>query len=192
MEIQAKEIRYDSNAITKEQFEAHKKLYTGYVGKVNEITKDLKTMPKEGVGNAAYSLYRGLKKGETYSMNGVILHELYFQNMSTEKTKMSQKTESIIKKGFGTYEKWVEDFKACGMSARGWCIFVYEQRTDTFRNILLDQHDVGLIAYVHPLIILDMYEHAYFYDYKTNKEEYIMNFIKSIDWNIVNKRVEFV
>ena len=192
MDIHAKNITYNSSAISKEQFDAHEKLYTGYVSKVNEIQKNLVTAPRNEASSTAYSIYRGLKKGETFSLNGVILHELYFENMSSSKTQIGLSTKKIINDSFGSYENWFEDFKACGLSARGWCIFAYEQRTKTFKNILLDEHDLGFVAFMYPIIIMDMYEHAYFYDYRTDKAKYISNFTQSIDWNIIEQRASLL
>lgn len=188
MRVYPRAINYNSSAISMEQFEAHKKLYLGYVDKVNEITNELVNAPRDKATSSAYSLYRGLKKGETFSLNGVIFHEAYFENMAKEPTNIGDRTKQVLTTGFGSYENWLEDFKACAMSARGWCILAYEQRTGTYRNILLDEHDVGPVGYMYPLIILDMYEHAYFYDYKTDKTQYIENFINSIDWNVIENR----
>ncbi len=176
--------------ITKAQFNAHKKLYDGYVDKVNEITEDLQKDGQRNDANATYSKYRGLKKGETYAIDGVILHELYFNNIGSENNMPEQKAIKLFKDYFGGYEKWAKDFKACATAARGWCVLCYEQRTKTFRNICLDLHDYGAIVSAYPVLILDMYEHAYFIDYGTDKAEYINNFMGNINWKSVEERLD--
>ena len=102
---------------------------------------------------------------------------------------MGAKTQNLINRFFGGTDKWKEDFIACATSARGWCVLVYEQRTGTCRNILLDSHDDGNIATAYPIIALDMYEHAYFIDYGTDKAAYINRFISNIPWGLIEKRV---
>lgn len=191
MEIKAAEIPYtnDITVISKKQFDVHKKLYSGYVSKVNEICNILKK-EREKIGNATYSEYRGLKKGQSYALDGVILHELYFKNIGGGNCEAEKSLLEAIKKCFGGYEQWVQDFKACALSARGWAILAYEQRTKSLINMLLDTHDEGIVMGTFPVLVLDMYEHAYFIDYTNDKEEYFKKFMENINWDAVNKRFE--
>ncbi|MCL2618849.1 MAG: superoxide dismutase, partial [Defluviitaleaceae bacterium] len=132
---------------------------------------------------------RGLKVAETFALSGVILHEMYFQNMSAKPTSPCDKTMTVLEESFGTYDEWLIDFRACALSARGWCLLAYEQRTKTFRNLLQDAHNEGQIPGTYPLLVLDVYEHAYFLDYGTDKAAYIEKFITSINWDAVSKRL---
>ena len=188
MNITAMPFAYNTDVVTKKQFDDHITLYKGYVDKTNEVTRLLATEPDYAGANATYSKYRGLKKGESYAIDGVILHELYFQNMVNENQPMGKKSKYIMDHYFGGYDKWMECFTACGKAARGWCVCSYEQRTDTCRNILLDTHDEGHICTAYPLIVMDMYEHAYFLDYGTDKASYIQKFIERIPWSVIEKR----
>ena len=188
MEISAKKFPYKTGIISRKAFDDHITLYEGYVNKTNEVTHVLTTQPEYATANATAGHYRGWKKGETYAINGVILHELYFQNLGNEAGPMGAKTQNLINRHFGGTDKWREDFIACATSARGWCVLVYEQRTQTCRNIVLDSHEDGNIATAYPIIVLDMYEHAYFIDYGTDKAAYINRFISNIPWGIVEKR----
>lgn len=190
MEINAKHFEHSTMAVSSEQFADHLKLYNGYITKVNQITGELEKDPDTKDANATYSRYRCLKKGETFSLDGVILHELYFQNMCDSQKVPSVKTTEMLNQYFGGYEKWRADFTACCESARGWCVLVYEQRTNTYRNLLQDAHDDGVVCMAYPLLVMDMYEHAYFLDYGTNKDEYIKNFLTSVDWDVVEKRID--
>ena len=188
--VEAKNFPFNTHAITVEQFEAHIKLYKGYVDKMNEVTDKLAQQTPPVVANATYSLYRGLKKGETYAAAGVILHEAYFQNMTAKATRPCENTAAALTKHFGSFDRWLDDFTSCASAARGWCLLAYEQRSKSLRNILLDLHDEGMIPLSFPLLVLDMYEHAYFMDYSTDKASYIKNFIKSICWETVSQRLE--
>ena len=177
-----------SDFLSQRQFDEHIKLYKGYVGKVNEITGILGSFKGLSSANATYSQYRGLKKGETYALDGMILHELYFPLLGSMKRQPGPKTRAIFETYYGDYDNWRADFIACGMSARGWAVLLYEQRTGTFRNILMDSHDEGFIVGAYPLIVMDMYEHAYFIDYGTDKGEYIDKFINSLRWDLIEKK----
>ena len=188
MEITAMPFTYKTGVVTRKQFDDHLTLYHGYVDKTNEITRVLTEQPEFDSANATAGHYRGWKKSEPYAICGVILHELYFQNLGSESGPMGQRVQNIMDKYFGGADKWKEDFIACAKSARGWCVTVYEQRTGTCRNILLDSHDDGNIITAYPLIVLDMYEHAYFLDYGTDKAAYINRFMAQIAWETIEKR----
>jgi len=191
-EINTMPFPFNTSVVSRKQFDDHIKLYEGYVSKTNEITNKLATQPEYASANATASHYRGWKKGETYAINGTILHELYFQNLGNEAGPVGSKSQHLMDRYFGGEDKWKEDFIACATSARGWCILVYEQRTGTCRNILLDTHDEGQIATAYPIIVLDMYEHAYFIDYGTDKAAYINRFINNIPWDIIERRAATV
>ena len=188
MEVTARQFPYNTGVVSRKAYDDHMTLYHGYVEKTNEITHELKTNPEWATSNATASHYRGWKKGETYAINGVILHELYFQNLGNEAGPMGQNIQNLLNRNFESTDKWREDFIACAQAARGWCILVYEQRTNTFRNIVLDSHEDGNIASAYPLIVLDMYEHAYFIDYGTDKIAYINRFLSNIPWATIEKR----
>ena len=132
-------------------------------------------------------LYLFTTTAKSFALDGVILHELYFENM-TNAGKIGAATERTLVKFFGSVEAWEKDFRACAASARGWCVTVYEQRSGTVRNILQDTHNTGVVVGAYPLIVLDVYEHAYFFDYKTDKAAYIDAFLKAVDWACVEKR----
>jgi len=192
MEEIARNFTNTSDFLSQRQFDEHIKLYKGYVGKVNEITNSLASFEGRDKANATYSQYRGLKKGESYALDGMILHELYFQLLGNKEIEQGPLTSEIMKVHFGGYDNWKADFIACGLSARGWAALIYEQRTDSYRNILLDFHDDGLICGGFPLIIMDVYEHAYFIDYGTDKGRYINMFINSLRWDLVEIRASAV
>jgi len=189
MEITAKTFEYNTGVVTRKQFDDHQTLYKGYVTKTNEIAHTLATDPQLAGANATYSHYRGLKRGQTYALDGVILHELYFENLGEKATPVGHKTQQLFDAHFGGVEKWKADFIATALSARGWCVLSFEQRTAACTNFLFDSHHDGVVLLAYPLIVLDMYEHAYFLDYGTDKAAYINRFISQIPWDAVEKRV---
>lgn len=189
MEITAKEFSYNTGVVTRKQFDDHLTLYRGYVNKVNEITASPLTTADLSSANATYSHFRALKRGLSYALDGVILHELYFENLGERTTPVGRKTQIFFDKYFGGVDKWRENFAATALSARGWCILAYEQRTASCVNFLLDSHDDGLVAGMYPLVVLDMYEHAYFLDYGTDKAAYVNRFMAQVPWDAVERRV---
>ena len=192
MKIQILPFAYDqelSNFLSEKSYNEHLKLYKGYVDKTNAITNDLRGDAGRGDANKTYSLYRGLKKGESFALNGVILHELYFKNIGADGGGIGGGFRALAEKDFGTFENWATDFVATAKSARGWCVAAFEQRSRRLCNILMDAHDEGFIASAYPLIVLDVYEHAYYLDYATDAAKYIAEFMGHINWKAVEERV---
>lgn len=179
----------DVTVINEEQFNAHMRLYQGYINKMNEIDGLLKGDSGYADANTTYSKYRGIKRGETFALNGVILHEYYFENIGSKNNMPDDKVKDYIGKDFGNFNNWSTHFIATAKASRGWVVLCYDFRSKSLRNCSLDAHDVGMFALAVPLLVLDMYEHAYFLQYADNKVEYINNFMKNIDWSVVKDRI---
>lgn len=182
----------DITVINEEQFNVHKRLYEGYIKSMNEIDHILGFGDAQrDQANATFSFYRELKRGETYALNGVILHELYFENIGGNFKEPDRMTREILEKDFGRFENWQEDFIATAKASRGWAVLCFDQRSQRLRNISLDAHDLGNIAYSAPILVLDMYEHAYFLQYEDKKVEYISHFMQNINWKVIGVRLNF-
>lgn len=179
----------DITVINRAQFEAHIRLYEGYVDKINQIDQILNNNPGREEANATFSFFRECKRGETYALDGVILHELYFENMGGRMDTPDARALQQLSMYYGNYNNWQEDFVATAKASRGWAVLCYDQRSSRLRNISLDAHDLGNIAYSAPMLVLDVYEHAYFLQYADNKTEYINNFMKNINWEVVSARM---
>jgi Fe-Mn family superoxide dismutase len=180
----------DITVINRDQFEAHMRLYEGYVTNINRIDEILTIGDAQrDQSNTTFSWYRELKRGETFALDGVILHELYFENIGGNSKAPDTETAKMLEQSFGSVEKWQEDFVATAKASRGWAILCLDQRSMRFRNISLDAHDVGNIAYSAPALVLDMYEHAYFLQYADKKADYINAFMKNINWAVVGERM---
>ncbi|TSC71074.1 MAG: superoxide dismutase, Fe-Mn family [Parcubacteria group bacterium Gr01-1014_70] len=169
--------------------EHHDVLYAGYVKKINEIEEKLKTTDKSAA-NATYSEFGELKREETFALNGVKLHEGYFDNMSSSPTACDGKIRKMIERDFGLYENWEAEFKAAGMAGRGWVVLGYDLDEKRLRNVMCDSHNQGGVWNMAALFIMDIYEHAYFLDYATARKAYIESFFKNLNWEQVNELLE--
>jgi len=168
--------------------EHHDVLYAGYVKKIGEIEEKLKSVDLSSA-NATYSDLRELKMEETFALNGVKLHEGYFDNMVSAGSPASGKILEMINRDFGSYENWEKEFKAMGLCARGWVVLGYDLDEKKLKNILCDSHNQGAPWNMLALLIMDVYEHAYFIDYATARKAYIEAFFKNIDWKYVDMRI---
>ncbi|MEK7643521.1 MAG: Fe-Mn family superoxide dismutase [Patescibacteria group bacterium] len=181
-----KELKYTSlDGISEKQLkEHHDVLYVGYTKKVAEIEEKLKTVDL-ATANATSSDLRALKIEETFALNGVKLHEGYFDNMKSGGSSPSGVVAALITRDFGSYEKWEAEFKALGLAARGWVVLGYDLDEGKLRNVVCDSHNQGGVWNMVALMIMDVYEHAYFIDFATARKAYIETFFKNIDWDAV-------
>lgn len=157
-------------------------LYRGYVNKYNEIQEALEKVDK--TGNTTYSEYRELKREEAFCANAIRLHEAYFEGLGGDGL-CSGTIMEWIDQDFGSYENWVNDLRGAGMSARGWVILAYDVTDGLLHNYTSDIHSDGIWAAV-PLLVLDVYEHAYYFDFAADRKSYIEGWLQNIDWQQVN------
>ena len=186
-----KKLNYTSlDGLSEKQLkEHHDVLYAGYVKKIGEIEEKLKTADKTAA-NATYSEFGELKREETFALNGVKLHEGYFENMQQGGSEPAGKIKELIERDFGSWQAWEEEFRATGMAGRGWVVLMYDLEEKRLRNVLCDSHNHGGVWNAIALFIMDIYEHAYFIDYGTGRKAYIDVFFKNINWKYVNDLIE--
>jgi superoxide dismutase, Fe-Mn family len=163
----------------------HDKLYAGYVNKRNEIEEKL-TKVDRSAANATYSEYGELKREESFAVGGIYLHEYYFSVLGGDGAAKGELIQAIEKE-FGSYENWLNDFKAAGMVARGWVVLAYDTNDGRLHNYLCDAHNHGGIWGAFPILVMDMYEHAYFIDYGSDRKTYIEDYLKNLDWDKINQ-----
>lgn len=176
--------------ISNETIKQHYVLYEGYIKKLNEINEKLKFASTDSAHHN-YSEFRELLIEKSHNMNSTILHELYFSNLTDQPTEPSEDFKTIIERDFGSWKNYIEDIKATGMSARaGWAVTVYNYRDGKLQNFAIDLHDLHVPVFVLPVLVMDVWEHAYAVDYGTKKAQYIEAFMKNINWNIVSQRFE--
>lgn len=169
----------------------HFTLYQGYVTNTNKLADTLMQMVKDS--KTGTPEFAELKRRFGWEFNGMRLHELYFGNMKKGGAKFDPKTKLAKEMiaAFGSYETWEKVFKAVGtMRGIGWVVLCYDPEGKRFFNLWINEHDVGHLAGTIPLLIMDVFEHAYMVDYGLKKADYIETFFKAIDWSIVQKRFE--
>jgi Fe-Mn family superoxide dismutase len=187
-EITPRELKpalYELDGISRESVEAHYKLYQGYVGKRNEILAAL-----EGVdlskANQIYSELRGLKVELSFALGGIKNHEIYFEHLGGTGGDPTGLFGDLVKRDFGSAEAWRADLKATGMAGRGWAWTAYDWDEGRLYNYIGDTQNTYPIWNATPLVALDVYEHAYFMDYATDRGAYIDAFLANLDWATVN------
>lgn len=188
---EVKKLKYkELKGISERQLsEHHDVLYAGYVKKISDIEEKLKHVDLSSA-NATYSDLRELKMEETFALNGVKLHEGYFDNMATSSNPVSGKILDMIVNDFGSYDNWEKEFKSMGLAARGWVVLGHDLDEKRLKNILCDSHNQGGVWNMKALLIMDVYEHAYFLDYATARKSYIEAFFQNINWDFVNALIE--
>ena len=168
----------------------HDKLYEGYVKKWQEIQDKLKLVDKSSA-NATFSDLRELKIEESFTANAIILHEAYFDILGGNGEKEGKIIETI-EKDFNSFNEWMEDFKALGLCSRGWTILGYDFNDGKLKNFILDTHNLYGVLGVSPILVMDMYEHAYFIDFGSDKKSYIEAFLKNLEWKVIDNKFQKV
>jgi len=190
-EIAPRELKpslYELEGISREAVEAHYKLYEGYIAKRNEILARLKDVDLES-GNQVYSDVRALKVDLTFAIGGVKNHEIYFEHLGGDGGDPSGPIRELIERDFGGVEEWRTDLRATGMGGRGWAWTAYDWDEGRLFNYIGDAQNSYPIWNATPLVALDVYEHAYFLDYRTDRGAYIDAFFQNLDWTTVNNWV---
>jgi Fe-Mn family superoxide dismutase len=169
----------------------HFTLYQGYVTNVNKLFDSLAAMSKEG--KTAAPEYAELKRRFGWEFNGLRLHELYFGNMKKDGFALSSASalKQKIAKEFGSPEAWEKEFRATGaMRGIGWAILYYDPASDRLFNTWINEHDTGHLAGASPMLVMDVFEHAFMLDYGTKRADYINAFFTAIDWDTTSSRFD--
>jgi len=181
----------ESVGISRKTHDEHYKLYQGYVNKANEIREKLAALDKDpSKANQTYSDIRVLKVEYTFALGGVKNHELYFDNLGGKGSAPTGAVAEWIDRWFGSYEAWAQDLKATGIAARGWVWLALDHDDGSLFNYIGDAQNTFPIWNATPILALDTYEHAYYYDFQTARAKYIDAFLQVIDWDAVNARLE--
>ena len=162
----------------------HFTLYQGYVTNTNKVADLLKTI------KAGTPEYAELKRRFGWEFNGMRLHELFFGALSKiGKALADNDLKKQIIQDFGSYEAWEADMKAtAGMRGIGWAILYWDCTAKRLFNVWINEHDFGHLADCCPLLIIDVFEHAFMIDYGLKKADYVNALFKVIDWDAVTKR----
>ena len=168
----------------------HFTLYQGYVTNTNKVFDTLDQMLKgDKTGTPEFA---ELKRRLGWEFNGMRLHEYYFENLGG-KTPLdnSGRLAKKMLEDFGSYEAWEKDFRATGsMRGIGWTVLYQDIATGRLINFWINEHDVSHPAGCNPLLIMDVFEHAFMLDYGLKRADYIAAFFKNIDWAAVEARIK--
>jgi Fe-Mn family superoxide dismutase len=163
----------------------HFTLYQGYVTNTNKL---LELLDSKEPGTVEYS---ELQRRFGWEFNGMRLHELYFSNLEKNSTSLSDesKLKKEIERIYGSFENWKKNFTAVGMMRGiGWVVLYWDKESNELFNIWINEHDTGHLSGAKPILVMDVFEHAYMLDYGIKKAEYIPAFWNAIDWEVVEKR----
>lgn len=168
----------------------HFTLYKGYVKNTNLLLKNLEEMRENKEMSTPY--FAELKRRFGWEFNGMRLHELYFENLGgAHKEKRKHALYHAIEEQFGSFAHWQEDFQKTGaMRGIGWVILYLDNQTGRLMNEWVAEHDVGHLAGATPIVVMDVWEHAYMVDYGIKRAPYMDAFFKNIDWDIANQRFQ--
>lgn len=143
-------------------------------------------------GTLDAATFGALSGARTTKGNSVILHELYFDALVPKAADPNEDVRTAITKRFGSIEKWADDFQASAKAAAGWAVLAYHPVNGKLYNVISDEHAMGVLWMATPLVVIDVYEHAFYIDYHNRKGEYVEKFIDHIDWDEVNARYRAV
>lgn len=164
----------------------HFTLYQGYVKNVNTLKEKLSSM------EAGTPEYNELCRRFGWEFNGMRLHELYFGNMSNGAKGSTDPEDALGKKliaVYGSKEAWYKDFTAVGaMRGIGWAVLYYDPQGDELFNVWINEHDVGHLTGCVPLLVMDVFEHAFMTDYGLKRADYIQAFMQNTDWTVIAER----
>ncbi len=171
----------------------HDKLYAGYVTKMNEVSEGLVAAFNDpatlAAANQSMSALRTLRDGETFAVNAVRLHEYYFDGLGGQGTPTGHLADAISEK-WESFEKFAAFFSATGMAVRGWVVLAWDMHLGRLKIYGVDAHNQGGVWGCVPLLVLDVYEHAYFLDYGSDRKAYIADWWKNLDWIAPTARFE--
>jgi Fe-Mn family superoxide dismutase len=191
-EIVARELKpalFELDGISRQTIEAHYKLYQGYVAKRNEILGRLAGVDL-AAANQTYSELRELKVELTFAIGGIKNHELYFEHLGGVGGEPKGAFGALVTRDFGSVDTWRADLKATGIAGRGWAWTAYDWDEGRLFNYIGDAQNTFPVWNASPLVGLDVYEHAYFIDYGTDRPAYIDAFFANLDYSVIDGWVE--
>jgi Fe-Mn family superoxide dismutase len=171
---------------------SHLELYDQYIKTFNRISAELDTVDRSDV-NSNHSKFRDLKIDETYNMNAIYLHDLYFSNISDLHSEISMDSLAYMRlsRDFGSFDEWQRDFIACCLASRcGWAFTYLNTYTQSYMNCPIDLHSLDVPVGSYPVIVMDVWQHAYYRDYLNDIKTYTYGMMKQLNWNVIERRFQ--
>ncbi len=183
------------DGISDKQVEEHLALYSGYVKQVNALNEELAKLRGEGKASGKNLEFAELTRRLGFEYDGMILHEYYFSNLKPAADPQPAPNSALAKafsEFFGSVDQWRTEFLGIGeMRGVGWVILFEDPVTDRLTNHWVTLHQEGIPAGFKPLLVMDVWEHAFMRDYKvTDKAKYVEAFFRNIDWKMVERRLQ--
>jgi Fe-Mn family superoxide dismutase len=168
----------------------HFTLYQGYVTNTNKLSDAIAALGKEG--KTTTPEFAELTRRFGWEFDGMRLHEYYFGNMKKGGSQLDRASNLLgkIKEAFESYENWERTFRGVGaMRGIGWAVLYHDNMAKRLFNTWIGEHDGGHLAGCTPILIMDVFEHAFMVDYGLKRPDYIASFFKAIDWETVENRI---
>ena len=181
----------DLDGISSKTIEEHIKLYQGYVKHANLILDHIDELSQDSE-KYAYELAE-LQRRFGFEFDGMRNHEYYFHAFEGGAQTLAPESplRKKIEKDFGSFDAWVTRFRAIAMTRGiGWAILAHDTETGRLFNVWIGEHDGGHLAGAKPLLIMDVFEHAFMLDYGTKRADYIEAFMKAVDWKVCETRIK--
>ena len=185
-----KQFKQVTEFVSQKTKSAHVEKYKNYIESLNKVSSELDTVGRSDI-NSRNSEFRSLKIDETWNLNAVWLHELYFSNCFDPHSEIVMDSMSFMRlqRDFGTFDDWQRDFMACALSSRGgWAICGYHMFLKKYVNFFIDEHSGSVPIGFYPLIVVDMWEHAYYRDYLNDAKSYLISQMREFNWNVIEER----
>jgi len=189
---QEKTFQIKTDFLSSGNIQNHIELYKDYLEKFNRTSAKADTADKTAA-HTNHSDYRSAKIDETFNMNGAYLHELYFANMADNNSQINMDSLSFMRlnRDFGTFDNWQKDFIACAQSSRcGWVITYLNTFTQSYMNCFIDLHSQNVPVGMYPVVVIDMWQHAYYKDYLKDSKSYLTAMMKQLRWNVIEERFQ--
>ena len=169
----------------------HEALYRKEVSSLTRVSAELDGTNKIDV-DSNHSGFRSVKKDEITLLNAVYLHELYFANCFDPNSELflDSLTYTRIAADWGTFDAWMAEFEACALASRsGWVVCGYSMYLKKLINVFIDGHDSSVLCGLVPVIVIDMWEHAFQRDYGNDKKSYLTSMMRELDWDVIEDRI---
>lgn len=190
--VQPKPFSIPTEALSGENIKNHYSLYEAYGKDFNKISATLDGADRTNA-SANHSAFRSLKIDEVYNLNATYLHELFFANIGDLQSELTMDTLSFMRleRDFGSFDAWQMDFLACAQASRcGWVVTGFNVYTHTYMNYVIDLHSLNVPIGVIPVIVMDVWQHAYYKDYLKDVKDYTINMMKELNWSVVEQRFQ--
>lgn len=181
------------DGISDQTLETHLGLYQGYVKNTNLLIEQTMELVKKGQASGKDPAYAELTRRLGFEYGGMVLHEYYFENLAPKgKGQPSSELDQALEQSFGGFEKWRDAFAAVGaMRGVGWAILYQDPATEQLSNHWVALHQDGVPSGFKPILVMDVWEHAYLLDYKpSDRPKYIDAFFSNVNWDIVGRRIK--